>query len=154
MVPILHWCKGSVPTTDYVLQVTAIALLLGEVMLSRAPFVSYHLQVNCFTFYAQRLGDQRGANRGQLRCALQEIGTLQVWDEQDFLCGYKFLDILQVFLLFCSAYMGTLWGHHAATSIWLHSRLDWSRASSIGVYIELMFLVVLSWFAWYAKLLQ
>lgn len=45
MVPILYWRKGSVPTTDCVLQVTAIALLLGEVMLSRAPFVSYHLQV-------------------------------------------------------------------------------------------------------------
>ena len=45
MVPVLYWSKGSVPTANYVMQVTAIALLLLEVMLSRAPFVSYHLQV-------------------------------------------------------------------------------------------------------------
>ena len=47
--------------------------------------------------------------------------------------------------------MGTLWGHHAVSGVWLYSSLDWSRASSIIKYIGLMFLVLLSWFAWCAE---
>lgn len=40
-------------TAEYAVQSTAIALLLVEVVLSRAPLVSYHLQVThgCSTFF-------------------------------------------------------------------------------------------------------
>ena len=63
MVPVLYWHKGSVPTAECVLQSTAIALLLVEVMLSRAPFVSYHFQVKTVCHYDK---------------PLQEISTMQV----------------------------------------------------------------------------
>ena len=45
LVPILYWPYTYVSTQAYVLQSSAVALLLLEVMLSRAPFVSYHWQV-------------------------------------------------------------------------------------------------------------
>ena len=45
LVPILYWPYTYVSTQAYVLQSSAVALLLLEVMLSRAPFISYHWQV-------------------------------------------------------------------------------------------------------------
>ncbi len=45
LVPILYWPYTHVSTQAYALQSSAVALLLLEVMLSRAPFVSYHWQV-------------------------------------------------------------------------------------------------------------
>ena len=49
LVPALYWPKGSVCAAEYALQSTAVALLLWDVMLSRAPFVSYHSQVSVCT---------------------------------------------------------------------------------------------------------
>lgn len=98
LVPALYWPKGSVCAAEYALQSTAVALLLWDVMLSRAPFVSYHSQV---------------------------------------------------LMLFCSAYVATVWVDHAATGLWLVSRLDWSKASCIIYYVGLLLLVPVSWFAWY-----
>ncbi|KAL0028420.1 hypothetical protein WJX77_005445 [Trebouxia sp. C0004] len=44
-VSMLYWPYTYVSTQAYVLQSSAVALLLLEVMLSRAPFISYHWQV-------------------------------------------------------------------------------------------------------------
>ncbi len=45
LVPILYWPFTYVSTQAYVLQSSALALLLLEVMLSRVQFISYHWQV-------------------------------------------------------------------------------------------------------------
>ncbi len=45
LVPILYWPYTYVSTQAYVLQSSALALLLLEVMLSRVQFISYHWQV-------------------------------------------------------------------------------------------------------------
>ncbi|DBA67420.1 TPA: hypothetical protein ACH3X2_001709 [Trebouxia sp. C0005] len=97
LVPALYWPYTYVSTQAYVLQSSAIALLLLEVMLSRAPFISYH------------------------------------W---------------QVWLLFCSAYVAVMWIHAAVTDKWICARLDWSNASSILLYISLLLLIIVMWFAW------
>ena len=56
--------------------------------------------------------------------------------------------MLQVWLLFCSAYLAVVWIHETVTEKWLYARLDWSNASSILLYISLLILIIVTWFAW------
>lgn len=53
LVPVLYWPYSNTLTHACVLQSIAVALLLLEVILSRAPFVSYQCQVRSCLYHKQ-----------------------------------------------------------------------------------------------------